>query len=432
MVEAGAKEVTEEQVVEALETAHAAIKQIVAAIDDLAQGSRQEEADGRQEGNRPRLLPRGRGEGARAADRGDAHPRQARELRDASTRCSRSSSRRFPRAKSSARPKPRHIFKELKEKVLRDEVLDARRPARRPQVRRGPADLDRNRRPAAHPRLGRVHARRDAGARHLHARHRRRRAEDRELRGRDVEELHAPLQLPALLGRRSRRSCAARAAAKSATARSPSARSTPMMPAEEQFPYTVRIVSDILESNGSSSMASVCGGSLAMMDAGVPLKSAGRRHRDGPGDGREDRQVRRALSDIAGAEDHYGDMDFKVAGTADGITALQMDIKVGGITTEIMRKALEQARRGRLHILDKMREALAVAAAEHLGVRAAHRHHPDSGRQDPRRHRTGRQDDPQHHRADRREDRRRRRRPRERRVGRRRRRRRRRSRSSRS
>ena len=134
-----------------------------------------------------------------------------------------------------------------------------------------------------------------------------------------------------------------------------------MMPTEEQFPYTVRIVSDILESNGSSSMASVCGGSLAMMDAGVPLKSAGRRHRDGPRDGREDRQVRRALSDIAGAEDHYGDMDFKVAGTADGITALQMDIKVGGITTEVMRKALEQARRGRLHILDKMREALAAS-----------------------------------------------------------------------
>ena len=133
---------------------------------------------------------------------------------------------------------------------------------------------------------------------------------------------------------------------------------TPMMPAEEQFPYTVRIVSDILESNGSSSMASVCGGSLAMMDAGVPLKSAVAGIAMGlVMDEKSGKYA--VLSDIAGAEDHYGDMDFKVAGTSDGITALQMDIKVGGITTEIMRKALDQARRGRLHILDKMRETIA-------------------------------------------------------------------------
>jgi len=132
---------------------------------------------------------------------------------------------------------------------------------------------------------------------------------------------------------------------------------TPMMPAEEQFPYTVRVVSDILESNGSSSMASVCGGSLAMMDAGVPLKKAVAGIAMGlVMDEKTGKYA--VLSDIAGAEDHYGDMDFKVAGTADGITALQMDIKVTGITTEIMRKALDQARRGRLHILDKMRESL--------------------------------------------------------------------------
>src|SRR5213592_3184002 len=132
---------------------------------------------------------------------------------------------------------------------------------------------------------------------------------------------------------------------------------TPLMPAEDQFPYTVRIVSDILESNGSSSMASVCGGSLAMMDAGVPLKApvAG----VAMGLVMDEKTGKYAvLTDIAGAEDHYGDMDFKVAGTADGITALQMDIKVSGITTEVMRAALEQARRGRLHILEKMREAL--------------------------------------------------------------------------
>ena len=145
--------------------------------------------------------------------------------------------------------------------------------------------------------------------------------------------------------------------ARSATARSRSVRSLPMMPTEEAFPYTVRLVSEILESNGSSSMASVCGGSLAMMDAGVPLKK--------PVAGvamglvmNEENGKYAILSDIAGAEDHYGDMDFKVTGTAEGITALQMDIKVAGITTEIMRKALEQARQGRMHILGKMQETL--------------------------------------------------------------------------
>src|SRR5205823_2868446 len=127
-------------------------------------------------------------------------------------------------------------------------------------------------------------------------------------------------------------------------------------PTEEKWPYAMRVVSDILESNGSSSMATVCGASLSMMDAGVPL--------DGPVAGVAMGLVKEGdkyaiLTDIAGAEDHYGDMDFKVAGTSDGITALQMDIKVAGITTEVMRKALDQARRGRLHILAKMRETLA-------------------------------------------------------------------------
>ncbi len=131
----------------------------------------------------------------------------------------------------------------------------------------------------------------------------------------------------------------------------------PVLPSEEAFPYTVRVVSDILESNGSSSMASVCGGTLAMMDAGVPLAApvAG----VAMGLIVDEATGRHAvLSDIAGAEDHYGDMDFKVAGTAEGITALQMDIKIGGVTPAIMREALEQARAGRLHILERMRATL--------------------------------------------------------------------------
>jgi len=131
-----------------------------------------------------------------------------------------------------------------------------------------------------------------------------------------------------------------------------------MLPDEESFPYTIRIVSDILESNGSSSMASICGGTLALLDAGVPLV----RPVAGVAMGlvKEGDKVA-ILSDIAGVEDHYGDMDFKVAGTRDGITALQMDIKVGGISTDILTKALEQARRGRLHILDEMAKALGAA-----------------------------------------------------------------------
>src|SRR6476661_4165937 len=130
----------------------------------------------------------------------------------------------------------------------------------------------------------------------------------------------------------------------------------PVLPDESVFPYTLRIVSDITESNGSSSMASVCGGILSLMDAGVPIK----RPVAGVALGLVMEGNRYAiLSDIAGAEDHYGDMDFKVTGTTEGITALQMDIKVGGINAMILQEALEQARKGRMHILGIMDEALA-------------------------------------------------------------------------
>lgn len=134
-----------------------------------------------------------------------------------------------------------------------------------------------------------------------------------------------------------------------------------VIPPEEKFPYTIRIVSDILESNGSSSMATVCGGILALMDAGVPIKApvAG----VAMGLVKEDNNYA-ILTDIAGAEDHHGDMDFKVAGSRTGITALQMDIKISGVTRQILSEALEQAKRGRLHILDKMLEAISVPRPE--------------------------------------------------------------------
>ena len=134
-----------------------------------------------------------------------------------------------------------------------------------------------------------------------------------------------------------------------------------VLPAKEDFPYTMRVVSEITESNGSSSMASVCGGCLSMMDAGVPLKA----HVAGIAMGliKEDNRFA-VLTDILGDEDHLGDMDFKVAGTTDGVTALQMDIKIQGITKAIMQVALAQAKEARMHILGKMQEAMGEANAE--------------------------------------------------------------------
>jgi polyribonucleotide nucleotidyltransferase len=133
------------------------------------------------------------------------------------------------------------------------------------------------------------------------------------------------------------------------------------LPSKEDFPYTMRVVSEITESNGSSSMASVCGGCLSLMDAGVPMKA----HVAGIAMGliKEDNRFA-VLTDILGDEDHLGDMDFKVAGTTNGITALQMDIKIQGITKEIMQVALAQAKEARMHILGKMQEAMAGAKAE--------------------------------------------------------------------
>lgn len=151
----------------------------------------------------------------------------------------------------------------------------------------------------------------------------------------------------------------------------------PLLPKENEFPYTIRVVSDITESNGSSSMASVCGGCLAMLDAGVPLK----RPVAGIAMGLVLEENRYAiLSDIAGAEDHYGDMDFKVTGTKEGVTALQMDIKVSGINAQILAEALEQAKKGRMHILEimgqtisKPREDISKYAPRNLSIKI----HPD-------------------------------------------------------
>ena len=175
-----------------------------------------------------------------------------------------------------------------------------------------------------------------------------------------------------------------------------------VMPDMETFPYVIRVVSEILESNGSSSMASVCGTVLSLMDAGVPVKAPVA----GVAMGLVLEGSRfKVLTDILGDEDHLGDMDFKVAGTKDGVTALQMDIKVEGVTPEIMRVALDQAREGRLHILAEMnkvirepREKMSEWAPSIITLE-------DRSGEDPRRHRQGWRGDPADHRGNRHDDR---------------------------
>src|SRR5205809_25169 len=357
MVEAGAKEVSEEQVVAALEAAHAAIRQIVTTIDDLAAhaGTKKVQVQRKQIGHdfyrdveEKVMVPLT--EAMRIRGKLENYDRVDQVLDDLVAA--------LPEGEVERKLEAKQIFKDLKEKVLRDEVLrhGVRLDGRKfDEVR--PIWIETSVLPRTHGSAVFTRGETQAlvtctlGT-----------AEDAQkvesFEGEQWKSFMLHYNFPpfsvgevAFLRGPGRREVGHGALAERAL--------TPMLPAEEQFPYTVRVVSDILESNGSSSMASVCGGSLAMMDAGVPLKNAVAGIAMGlVMDEKSGKYA--VLSDIAGAEDHYGDMDFKVAGTADGLTTLQMDIKVGGITTEVMRKALDQARRGRMHILDKMREALAA------------------------------------------------------------------------
>jgi polyribonucleotide nucleotidyltransferase len=356
MVEAGAKEVTEAQCVQALETAHAAIKQIVAAIDDLASecGKTKVKAQKKEIGHdfyreveEKIFVPLT--EAMRIRGKLENYDRVDQVLEDLVAS--------IPEGEVERRLDAKSIFKDLKEKVLREEVLThgVRLDGRQfDEVR--PIWIETSVLPRTHGSAVFTRGETQAlvtctlGT-----------AEDAQkiesFEGEQWKSFMLHYNFPpfsvgevAFLRGPGRREVGHGALAERAL--------IPLIPGEEAFPYTIRVVSDILESNGSSSMASVCGGSLAMMDAGVPLKQAVAGIAMGlVMDEKTGKYA--VLSDIAGAEDHYGDMDFKVAGTADGITALQMDIKVSGITTEVMTKALDQARRGRLHILEKMKGALA-------------------------------------------------------------------------
>jgi polyribonucleotide nucleotidyltransferase len=357
MVEAGAKQVSEQQVVEALEAAHAAIKQIVATIDELARQVGPKKAtvttkeighDFYREVEEKVLVPLT--EAMRIRGKLENYDR-VDELFDDLVAS-------LPEGEVQRKVEAKHIFKELKEKVLREEVLthgvrlDGRKfdEVRSIWVELGV--LPRTHGSAVFTR-GETQALvtctlgTDDDAQKIES------FEGEQWKNFMLHYNFPPFSVGevAFLRGPGRREVGHGALAERSL--------VPMMPSPEEFPYTVRVVSDILESNGSSSMASVCGGSLAMMDAGVPVKApvAG----IAMGLVMDEKTGKYAvLSDIAGAEDHYGDMDFKVAGTANGITALQMDIKVTGITTEIMSKALEQARQGRLHILQIMRETISA------------------------------------------------------------------------
>jgi len=361
MVEAGAKEVSEAQVVGALNAAHVAIKKIVAAIDDMAKAAGKKKTAASTKTIPADVVKDVEGkvfgplaDAMRIKDKLENYGRVDQVLAELMAG--------IPDTDTERRDHAKHAFKDLKEKVLREEVLGrgVRLDGRKfDEIR--PIWIETSVLPRTHGSAVFTRGETQAlvtctlgttdDAQKIET------FEGETWKGFMLHYNFPPFSVGEV-GRMSgpgRREVGHGALAERSLAQ--------MLPSEETFPYTVRIVSDILESNGSSSMASVCGGSLAMMDAGVPIKApvAG----IAMGLVMDEKTGKYAvLSDIAGAEDHYGDMDFKVAGTAEGITALQMDIKVSGITTEVMTKALAQAREGRMFILGKMKSALAGTREE--------------------------------------------------------------------
>jgi polyribonucleotide nucleotidyltransferase len=351
MVEAGAREATEEQMVGAFEAAHQAIREIVAAIDGLKlECGRSKKTvsakaiDPAFAGDLESRAYEPLAEAMRIKDKLENYGRVDQVIGDLVTA--------IPEDRTAERADTKAVLKGLKEKILRDEILERgqRLDGRRfDEIR--PIWIETGVLPRVHGSAVFTRGETQALVSATLG------TEDDAQKIESVEGeaykrflLHynfPPFSVGEVQFLRGpgRREVGHGALAERALA--------PLIPAESEFPYILRVVSDILESNGSSSMASVCGGALALMDAGVPLKA--------PVAGMamglvmsEQTGKWAVLSDIAGAEDHYGDMDFKVAGTRAGITALQMDIKVGGITMDIMRRALEQARQGRLEILDVM------------------------------------------------------------------------------
>jgi polyribonucleotide nucleotidyltransferase len=357
MVEAGAREVTEAEMLSALDAAHTAIKQIVATIDDL-----------KREAGQPKKTVQTKtiADDVRASVEAKAYEplAAAMRLKDKLENYSQVDQAladliaSYPEEDLDARSEAKSVFKDLKEKVMRDEALDRgkRLDGRRfDEIR--PIWIETGVLPRVHGSAvftrGETQALVSATLGTEDDAQKIETVEGETYRRFMLHYNFPPFSVGEVQFLRGpgRREVGHGALAERAL--------LPLLPDDSTFPYTVRVVSDILESNGSSSMASVCGGSLALMDAGVPIQApvAG----VAMGLIMDEKTGKYAvLTDIAGAEDHYGDMDFKVAGTRNGITALQMDIKISGITLEIMREALEQAKKGRFEILDAMAAALSA------------------------------------------------------------------------
>jgi polyribonucleotide nucleotidyltransferase len=355
MIESGAKEISEEKVVEAIEFAHGEIKKICAAIVDLAKraGKKKREVTAPvfDESYFKKLKSK---VGADLADALDTQKHPKLESYDLVKKIKDKLKADLPEDDAEAATKLSHYFETLRERIFREQITaQKRRPDARAFDEIRAIWIETGVLPRTHGSA--IFTRGETQAlvtTTLGTPDDKQRMENFEGENKKRFMLHYnfPPFSVGEVGRMTgvgRREIGHGALAERAI--------SAVLPSEDKWPYAIRVVSDILESNGSSSMASVCGASLSLMDAGVPLEAAVAGVAMGLVKEEDSYAI---LTDIAGAEDHYGDMDFKVAGTRKGITALQMDIKVSGITSQIMREALEQARHGRLFILDKMEEAI--------------------------------------------------------------------------
>jgi polyribonucleotide nucleotidyltransferase len=355
MIESGAKEVSEETVVDAIEFGHTEIKKICAAISDLqARVGRKKRAVTPPEFDQAYYDALKNKVGAELSDALDTKKHPKAESYTLVKDIKKKLQAEIPAEDEKALAKLKHYYEVLRERIFREEVIEKKR---RPDSRAFDEVRDIWIEAGVLPRThgSAIFTRGETQAlvtTTLGTSDDMQRLEGFEGEAKKRFLLHynfPPFSVGevAFLRGAGRREIGHGALAERAI--------SGVLPSEESWPYAMRVVSDILESNGSSSMATVCGASLSLMDAGVPLKApvAG----VAMGLVKEGDQYA-ILTDIAGAEDHYGDMDFKVAGTKDGITALQMDIKVAGITSQIMREAMAQAKRGRLHILAKMEEVI--------------------------------------------------------------------------
>src|SRR5580698_10307594 len=355
MIESGAKEVKEETVVDAIEFAHTEIKKICAAINDLkakaGKPKREVKAPEFDEAYYNQL----RGKiGDRLADSLDTQKHPKAESHNLVRDLKKELQAAIPKEDDEAQVKLKHYYEILRERIFREQVINnKRRPDGRAFDKVRDIWVEVGVLPRTHGSA--IFTRGETQAlvtTTLGTSDDQQRLETFEGEAKKRFLLHynfPPFSVGEVqfLRGAGRREIGHGALAERAI--------SAMLPTEENWPYTMRVVSDILESNGSSSMATVCVDSLSLMDAGVPLKSPVAGVAMGLVKEGNDYAI---LTDIAGAEDHYGDMDFKVAGTKDGITALQMDIKVPNVTHAIMTEALEQARKARLHILDKMNAVL--------------------------------------------------------------------------